>query len=77
MRNKEKFIKLLNEKTTMSIDHCNVVNNILESHFIIGKNNKEKIVNDFMEKLNLGYEDADELYNNCAEILVKNIFKKN
>ena len=69
--------KLLQEKTNRSETECIVINDILNSHFIIGKNNKDKICQDFKEKLNLTEEQADELYNQCMEIIVKGIFRKN
>ena len=69
--------KLLQEKTNRSETECIVINDILNSHFIIGKNNKEKICEDFKEKLNLTEEQADELYNECMEIIVKGIFRQN
>ena len=33
-------------------------------------------MNDIKEKLNLNDEDADNLYNQCSEIIVKGIFKR-
>lgn len=73
--NKGKFVERLKEVTKKEENECIIINNILESHFIIGKNNKEKIVNDFKAKLNMNDEEADELYNICAEVIVKGIFK--
>ncbi len=69
--------KLLQEKTSRSETECIIINDILNSHFIIGKNNKEKICEDFKEKLSLTDEQADDLYNQCMEIIVKKIFRKN
>lgn len=74
--NKRKFLEKLKEVTKKTENECIIINDILESHFIIGKNNKEKIVNDFMKKLNMSYEEADELYNTCMETIVKGIFRK-
>lgn len=69
--------KLLQEKTNRSETECIIINDILNSHFIIGKNNKEKICEDFKEKLNLTDEQADDLYNKCMELIVKGIFRQN
>ena len=41
--NKEEYIKVLMVKTNRSEEECIVLNEIIEKHFIIGKNNKEKI----------------------------------
>lgn len=67
----------LKEKTKRSDEECNIINDILNNHFIIGHNNKKKIIGDFIEKLNISESDADELYNTCSEIIVKGIFRKN
>lgn len=66
----------LKELTNRSDDEINIIDEILNSHFIVGRNNKEKITADFKEKLNLDNEDADKLYNQCSEIIVKGIFKR-
>jgi len=67
--NKEKFTKKLNEVTNYDLEKCKKVNDILESHFIIGKNQKEKILNDFSSELNISKDEADVLYNQCVKIL--------
>ena len=66
----------LKELTKRSDEEIAVIDEILNNHFIIGKNNKEKIITDFKEKLNLSDEEADNLYNQCSEIIVKGIFKR-
>ena len=63
--NKEEYIKVLMVKTNRSEGECNILNQIIENHFIVGKNNKEKIINDIIQKLQLEYKEADELYNIC------------
>lgn len=66
----------LKELTNRSDEEVTIIDEILNNHFIVGKNNKEKIVADFKEKLNLNDEEADNLYNQCSEIIVKGIFKR-
>lgn len=66
----------LKELTKRSDDEITIIDEILNSHFLIGKNNKKKIIADFKEKLNLTDEKADELYNQCSEVIVKGIFKR-
>lgn len=75
-RNKEQFIKNLIEKTRKSEQECVIINDILETHIIIGHNNKEKIKKDFIEKLNISEMEADDLYNACSELIIKGVFKK-
>lgn len=66
----------LKELTNRSDDEVTIIDEILNNHFIVGRNNKEKIVAGFKEKLNLTDEEADNLYNQCSEIIVKGIFKR-
>lgn len=75
MKNKEYIIKCLKEKTNRSETDCIIINDILNNHFIIGHNNKEKIKSDFIGKLNISEREADKLYNICAEIIAGGIFK--
>lgn len=74
--NKEQYIKVLQEKTKLSEDKCIIINDILENHFIIGKKNKQKIINDLKERLNIDEVDADEIYNICTEIISSAIKQK-
>lgn len=73
--NKGKYIEKLQEVTGKDENECIIINSILEDHFIIGHNNKEKIKKDFIEKLKISKEDADKLYNICMETVVKGILK--
>ena len=62
--------------TGRSDEEIAIIDEILNNHFVIGRHNKEKIIADFKEKLNLNDEEADNLYNQCSEIIVKGIFKR-
>lgn len=66
----------LKEVTKRSDEEIMIIDDILNDHFIIGRNNKEKIIDDFMKHLHIEYEEADNLYNQCCEIIVKGIFRK-
>ena len=66
----------LKELTNRSDEEIMIIDEILNNHFVVGKNNKEKIIADFEEKLKITYDEADELYNQCSEIIVKGIFKR-
>ncbi len=69
---KEKLI----EVTGRSENEVLIIDDVLNNHFVIGRHNKEKIIADFMERLNINYEEADTLYNQCSEIIVKGIFRR-
>ena len=40
--NKSEFIKQLSEKLGYDEGKCTIINDVLENHFIVGKNNTEK-----------------------------------
>ena len=67
--NKEKFIKELERVTRLDYDKCTMVNSILEDYFLIGKNNKEKIVYDLINKLNVTNEEAENIYDSAISII--------
>lgn len=66
----------LKELTNRSDEEIVIIDEILNNHFVIGKNNKEKIIVDFKEKLKITEDEADNLYNQCSEIIIKGIFKR-
>lgn len=74
--NKEKFIEELESVTGLDKDKCVIVNNILESNFILGKKNKEKIVSNLMGQLNLTTSEADILYDSAMSIIGNGIKDK-
>lgn len=67
----------LQEVTGRSEEECIKIDEILNSHFLIGHNNKDKFIADFEEKLGIDHEEANQLYNQCMESVVGSIFKRN
>ena len=74
--NKTEFIKELSKITNLSEDKCKIVNDILENTFIIGKDNKDKILNKIKEKLNLTEEQVNDIYNKAMSIITKELKNK-
>lgn len=74
--NKKEFINKLMEVTGLTEEKCHEINEVIEKYFIIGKNNKEKILNDLKEKLNYTEKEADQLYNKVMDIITKEIKEK-
>ena len=66
----------LKELTNRSDEEISIIDEILNNHFIIGHNNKKKIIADFKEKLKITDDEANALYNQCSEIIAKGIFKR-
>lgn len=67
--NKEKFMKELERVTGLDNEQCIIINNILESNFIIGKKNKEKIISDISKQLDLTTTKAEKIYESSMSII--------
>lgn len=74
--NKKEVIKKLGEVTNLSEEKCIIINHILEEHFIIGKNNKEKIISDISEKLETTREESENIYELAMTIIGSGIKDK-
>lgn len=74
--NKEKFIIELVNKTGYDQEKCILINNILENNFIIGKKNKEKIINDIKEQLSFNEQEAENIYEISMSIITKELKEK-
>ena len=74
--NKAKFIEKLKEKLTIEEKDAIVINDILENNNIIGKNNKQKIINELMEKLEKNETEANKIYETSMQIITTAIKNK-
>ena len=74
--NKRGFIEKIKEEANVSIETATMINDCMEEHFIIGKNTKEKTINDMMERMNISYDEADNYYNIASSIISKAIKNK-
>ncbi len=82
--NKTGLIKELSVKLDVSEEKASKIESLLEENFIVGKKNKEKTVELFMNELDLSLEEADELYNQSMDVIkdclvdkIKHPFKGN
>ncbi len=66
----------LKELTNRNEEEIAIINEILNNHFIIGKNNKKKIISAFKGNLKITDDEADNLYNQCCELIIKEIFNR-
>ncbi len=76
--NKNGFISELSIQLSYSKEKCIIINDILESNFFISKKNKDKIIDEFMQKLKLSNEEAIKIYDIAVKIIkveVKNKLK--
>lgn len=76
LMNKKYFIEELHSKTKFSEEKCILINEILEQHFIIGKNNKVKILNDLKDKLDISFEEAENIYDISMSIILNSLKNK-
>lgn len=74
--NKREFINILSKKTKLSTDKCENINNILERHFLLGKKNKDKIINDIEKELEISRTLSEEMYKTSSTILKEEIKNK-
>lgn len=74
--NKTDFIKELSNRTGYNEDRCLQINNIIEDTFLIGKKNKEKMINDFKNKLNIAEDEANKIYEIAMNIISSEIKNK-
>lgn len=74
--NKTGFIKELSEQTGYNEERCILINDIIENHFILGRKNKDKIVEDLQTKINLSEDDAQSIYNISMRIIAGEIKDK-
>ena len=74
--NKTEFINELSSQLSYSKDKCIIINEILESNFFISKKNKDKIIEEFIRKLEINYEEAIEIYDIAIKIINDEIKNK-
>lgn len=74
--NKTEFIQKLSEVLSYSKEKCTIINDILENNFFISKKNKDKIVSEFIQELNVDEKEANKIYNTATKIINDEIKNK-
>ena len=74
--NKTDFIKELSKQTGYDEEKCTEINSILEDTFLIGKKNKEKMIEKFMQKLNIDENESNKIYEISMQIIGQQIKNK-
>lgn len=67
--NRKSFIEKLSYETGYSEDKCKMINEVIESRIMIGKNNKQKTIDMFAIKLGIDETEASNIYDICIKIL--------
>lgn len=70
------FVKELSKHTGYDEQKCIEINNIIEDTSIIGKKNKDKMIENFKNKLNLKEDEANKIYETAMNILSLEIKNK-
>lgn len=76
MMNKSGFIDELSKQTGYDSEKCTVINSIVEDTFIIGKKNKEKMIERFKAELNFNDDEANRVYEIAMNILGSGVINK-
>ena len=74
--NKTGFLNELKEKTGYSEEKCLQILDVVDDIFIFGKKNKDKMIKEFEERLNINEEEADEIYNTVMSIIKTSLKEK-
>lgn len=72
--NKHQFLEEIKKQTGYTEEKCLQIIDVMDDIFLIGKKNKQKMIDAFKEKLNVSEEEADDIYNKVMSI-VKNAVK--
>lgn len=74
--NKTGFIKEISKQTGYDEERCVLINNVIENYFILGKKNKEKIIQDLKIKASLNEDEAENVYDIIIKIIGTEIKNK-
>lgn len=74
--NKTKFIAKLATTISYPKDKCLIINNILENNFFLSKSNKDKIIKDLINNLNITNEEANNIYTTAINIIKEELTTK-
>ncbi len=66
--NREKMLSNLMENKNFDSKTSSTICDILESCSVVGRKNKEKIIEKLMESFEVSYDEANHLYNDCMEV---------
>lgn len=74
--NKTGFIKELSKQTGYNEEKCTLINSIIENYFILGRNNKGKIIKELQAKASLSEDDSENIYDITMKIITEEVKNK-
>jgi len=66
--NKHALLVDLKERLKCSEEDCVIINNIIEETSLFGKKNKQKMIDEFMNQLDVSLDRANEIYDTFMDI---------
>lgn len=74
--NKNDFVSELSNQLSYSKEKCIIINDILENNFFINKKSKDKIIEEFIQLLNVSDEEAIKIYDIAVNIIKEEVKNK-
>lgn len=74
--NKHEFINCLSEKCDLSVDKCEVVNNIFENNCFLLKKNRDTVIKKIIDQIQVNNAEAIKIYNEANNIIKNEIKNK-
>ena len=66
--NKHALLVDLKERLNCSEEDCVIINSIVEETSLFGRKNKQRMINEFMNQLDVSFERANEIYDTFMDI---------
>ena len=67
--NKRQFINKIHDELKLDLGKCEIINSTFEDTFIFGKESKNIICGNLIEKLNIDIEEANDIYEKVMNII--------
>ena len=74
--NKKDVLEKLKSELSLDEETIKKIESVFEKNFLVGKNNKEKILDDLMKKVNIDRKTADKIYNKFMDVIGNGIKDK-
>ncbi len=74
--NKQEVIEKLQKELKYDDEKCIIINKIIEETFLIGRKNKQKMIDRFIEEVNVNDDEANKIYETFMNIISKGLKEK-
>ena len=73
---KRKYIEELSKELNCEYEYANKISDILEDNFLLGKKNKDKIINSFVREFDISIDEANKICDISYSIIMMGIKSK-